>query len=327
MKKLLIFKALFIFFLTIDTSLAKDDRPIWVAILRADGILVPFSLYEDNKWTTPWSPLHEESEYQLKWLGDTPNSWLGKSRAVPRKWYLASSKGNESEIMVSKPVRYSTHCEQNWGLLSNYAPKHAKYSPYPKIGVTLNMRNIVTPMIKTSQEAPEKNDLLSFISSEFIKLEREAVSKHAIEEGVSNNRLKYTGHPTSDAERNGMNVTLMNLYRSNSMIRNQLIYYFEVKREYGEPSTFNDSGCPAISFFKGFLKKEKGKLTFLDKDLVITDCDWQQATTILPFGIINVDKKNLIVVQKNYYESEAYQLLELGSTNLRKVVTLYGGGC
>ena len=169
--------------------------------------------------------------------------------------------------------------------------------------------------------------MLPFITSEFIKLEREAVSRLVIEEGVSNNRLKYKGHPTSESKRNGVNVTLMTLSRSASIISNQLIYYFEVKRQYSKPRTFNDSACTGISFFKGFLKKEKGKLTFLDKDLVITDCDWKYTTSILPFGIIKVDNENFIVIQKTYYESESYQLLELGSSHLRKVISLYGGGC
>ena len=327
MKRLLIFKSLFIVLLIINISLAKDDHPIWVSILRADGVLVPFSLYENDKWTTPWPEAQEKSEYKLKSLDDIPNAWLGKSHAAPKTWFVWPLSGKESEIVVSKPVLYSTHCEKNWGLASNYPQQHTEYSPYPKIGMALDVKNIVTPMIKVSQAPSEKKDLLAFITSEFIKLEREAVARLVIEEGVSSNRLKYKGHPTSDQERNEINVTLMTLYRTTSIVSNQLIYYFEVQREYSKPKTFNDSACPGISFFKGFLKKEKGKLTFLDKDLVITDCDWKLATSILPFGIIKAGSTNFIVTQENYYESESYQLLELGSSDLRKVISLNGGGC
>jgi hypothetical protein len=107
----------------------------------------------------------------------------------------------------------------------------------------------------------------------------------------------------------------------------QYIYYLEANREYTKPRTFNHSECPGVTFFKCFLKKENGKFSFLDRDLIITDCDWKYAITITPFGIIKVGNRNVIVIQKNYYESESYHLLELGSSNLREVISLSGGGC
>ena len=230
-------------------------------------------------------------------------------------------------MKVSKPMPYSAHCEGNWGLLTDYPPKHYQYSPYPKIGMALSAKNIATPMTELPPASSEKNELLSFITAEFIQLEKEAISEQVQKEGILDDRLKYEGHPVFETERNKIEIILGTVYRTYLAKNGQYIYYLEAKREYRKPKAFTDSECPGITFFKCFLKKQNGKFSFLDRDLVITDCDWKYAITILPFGIIKVGNKNVIVIQKNYYESESYHLLELGSSNLRNVISLHGGGC
>jgi hypothetical protein len=307
--------------------LAKDDLTIWVAILRADGILIPFSLYENKKWTTPWPEAKDERKVELKSLNDIPNSWLGKKRSIPQTWYLLPSKGSVSEIKVSRPIAYSTHCVGNWGLLTDYPPKHYRYSPYPKIGMALSSKNIAIPMTELRPTSSEKKELLSFVTGEFIQLEKEAISKRAQEEGILENRLRYEGHPVFETERNKTEIILGTVYRTYLAKNGQYIYYLEAKREYKKPETFDDRECSGITFFKGFLKKENGNFSFLDRDLVITDCDWKYVNTVIPFGIVEVDNKNVIVVQKNYYEAESYHVLELGSSNLREIISLHGGGC
>jgi hypothetical protein len=193
--------------------------------------------------------------------------------------------------------------------------------------MAISSKNIAIPMIEFRPASSEKRELLSFIAAEFIQLEKKVISKRAQEEGILENRLRYEGHPVVEIERNKIEIILGTIYRTYLAKNGNYIYYLEAKREYKKPKTFNDSECSGITFFKGFLKKENGNFSFLDRDLVITDCDWKYAITVTPFGIIEVDNKNLMVIQKNYYESESYHLLELGSSNLRDIISLNGGGC
>jgi hypothetical protein len=134
-----------------NCQVGKSDKPLWVAIVRADGILIPFAQYDGNKWRKPWPEADQDINKDIVGgLSKIPQSWLGVSKQIPTTWYFTSIKKHESKILnVSVPETFNTHCGGGHGLLTDYSPTETfDGAPFPKVGLATDLNvNIQSPVV------------------------------------------------------------------------------------------------------------------------------------------------------------------------------------
>ena len=126
---------LFIIFSLLMIGLAaaeETNNPLWISIVRADGILVPIGIYNNAKWVNAWpeTSIDEQPDVQKLvkakngkvLIKDIPIAWLGKSKKMPTLWYLWSRKTDPLKINIVNAQQYESHCSGGWALKTDLPP-------------------------------------------------------------------------------------------------------------------------------------------------------------------------------------------------------------
>jgi hypothetical protein len=174
------------------------------------------------------------------------------------------------------------------------------------------------PMTETDVTAAVRTPLLAA----FNQLENLEISRVSAQYGAPGGRLPYTGQPTDVAARNSSPLTIKAWRGSALNYGFESLYYIEAKREYAKPANFNDSGCPGVSAFRGWILEDtSGKTSVIDKNLVIEDCDMKTFASNIPMGLIAINGVTHAIVQTGGWEYQAYHILRIEANSVREIVT------
>ncbi len=89
-----------------------------VAMLRRDGVLVPFAVNDGKRWSSPWPGPKFQLEAPLT-FASIPEHWWG--RAAPASTWIAWPTLKEPRaVHVTGPVVFGAHCLSNVGLQTDY---------------------------------------------------------------------------------------------------------------------------------------------------------------------------------------------------------------
>lgn len=313
-------------------ELSGQSRPaqalLWVGLLLSDGILVPFAAYKSGRWSDPWPKPDEAIEAEVHQLNDIPASWLGGA-PLPSMWFLQWTDGRAATLRAREPISYGAHCQSAWGLQTDQSPTAPEESHTMPVGVALSAEKTLEPMKHLAEDSPERERVASALRPVFQELEEEEIGA-AVRSGapVEGGKLKYTGHPIGAAERESIPLDAGDLYRSASIPYGYRLYYVEAAKKYPNPLSVPDGQCWGLSFFQGWLVEDgDGNLSWLKKNLALSDCDGVELSTSIPLGMLTLDGRIYLVVYSHYYESESYSILEFDGGELREVIETHGGGC
>lgn len=327
----------------------------WLGVLRNDGVLTPFALYENGKWSSPWPedfgnddsgqlvqverfklpPFTFSKNHNLEPktvpLGKLPNEWLG-SHVIPIKWYLWSEANKPVPFQVTNAVQYESHCVHNWGLQTDYdvpgvEPGKENWWPRPKSGIASNALLDITPALKVEPTSIEGRQVVAAVRHLFQTLEGEEIRKIAHQGHVSGSYLKYTGHPLALEERNRKELSINRIARMSTRIDDRDFYYIEGQRHYPKPAGFEDQGCVAITSFYGWLTKKGNVFSALKTGAFITDCDMKTAGTSSPKFLLSVAGNSYVIAENYGYESEYYTVSRITPQGVQVVLEKSGGGC
>ncbi|MHB9028406.1 MAG: hypothetical protein ACYC9O_06525, partial [Candidatus Latescibacterota bacterium] len=129
-----------------DVPPSGEHSPLWIAVARSDGVLFPFAMYDNGKWTNPWpnDDLPEPvspGDITVTTISDIPAEWCAPLPKVPREWYLLKPGGYAGTMRVERPAAVYEHCFRRWGLVCRYSPNLEdirKHNPINKIGIALS---------------------------------------------------------------------------------------------------------------------------------------------------------------------------------------------
>jgi hypothetical protein len=115
-----------------------DDDKLIVGVFRTDGVIVPFARYANQKWTNPWqSPTEGGQVDGPNTIADLAKPWYESFVKPSAEWHLSLPAGGALTVRTSKNVQVCSHCQQVWGLLSDYPDA----KPAEKKRVRANARN------------------------------------------------------------------------------------------------------------------------------------------------------------------------------------------
>lgn len=310
----------------IKLSSVKDPGPssFLVAVLRADGVLVPFAQYGNGGFYNPWPKPQPcrgcTDEIYPHSLGELPQPWFVQGGSMPKRWYFRSPNGALTVLKTLKIAEVENHSQKNWAVRTDFPHERVELPHHRNIGIAITANIRIESM---SESKLELERLTSFIKDAFDAEETMKIERLASYDPSGTASLFRFGLSESAAVRKRTEVTTK-FYRSESPINGEYLYYFQATKKYAIPR-FASSGH--VSLFRGWASvaaRQEGQLGVILSEIVFTDTDMKGPTTSLPLGILKVTGRTFIFVEEHGWEDESYVILELNG-GIHRLLETFGG--
>ena len=289
-----------------------------LAVLRRDGVMLPFAAFNGSDWTVTWPGDLRQRELPIN-TEAVPDYWWGGRR--PEAWQAWLTDGTDQPLAVQTPMVFHTYCGTRLGLRTNYKPAEApppvEARPFPKDGVVVAGGVRVEP-IEVVEKSPEWNSLSVELAKEFDRVEDREISG-----AVANARWK---HPLRTSERKAIPVRLESWYRILVDETGGSASWIEAVRSY--PPGPDDEGCGLETFFAGWVVREKpGEKPRAQLSARLMYCDRVGANYMLPFGKIRLKNAWYWIYQLSGYDTEWYAVAQVSRSRVRVAAEYLGGSC
>lgn len=287
----------------------EQRPPFSLAVLRQDGILIPFATY-DGTWKNHWPVPRVAFDVPVA-LDDVPRDWWPEKRAQ-REWTLWRSDGESEPLKALAPTWFRAQCLSNVGLRTDFKrvgplpPPDA--TPYPKEGLATSVAPGVEPGIEPivvlDDASPDWKWLLGILPPAFERAENQAIY-----------RERGWQHPYSIRERALRPIQLEALYRTPDAAPGGFVFYFEAVRRYEEPPTkkpTKDPPCDVITYEWGWVRLRPDGTSATTIFAAVTDCYRWNVSFVLPLGVMRAKTgQPLWVLQSSGWLGESYFVVEL----------------
>jgi hypothetical protein len=280
----------------VTLGLAADrPAPFALAIVRADGVVIPFATYDGRRWANPWPEPGMEREVPIG-LTDVPKSWWGRLNRAPA-WTLYPLRGDPRGLTLQRPFVVGTQCQTNIGLQTDYKspiipPPAAQ--PYPKDGVAITGDLRVERITVLNEKSPEWVEIANHIP---------------VTVNDEESKLQF---PLARTDRRKREVKLEVLVRAPWNEAGSTVFYFEGMKSYPVYKGTVKQPCDVRTYFSGWLVKRADGSTKTSAQAVLSNCEIRGVNFMLPLGMIRVDEKALWVVQWSGWGHEHYAVAEIG---------------
>jgi len=291
---------------------AADSRTgaFAVAVVRRDGAIVPFAVFDGKRWSSTWPAPKHDLEIPIS-ITSVPKGWWGPTGLVA-EWQMwpAAGDGTPTTIHVTQPDWIDAHCVRQVALKTDYksalpAPPPA-VQPYPKDGLAISPARALERIEAISGGTEGASALAEGLRAKFNEAELDTASRF--------------NHPVARRDRERIDPEVEALY---AFGENPRAYYIEASRPY---RTREDKGC-VIGFGTGWFARDREKTTWLDMAVDLLPCDKYGATYMLPFGALRIDGRTFWIVQFSGWDHERYVVAELKKDKVEALVSAWGGGC
>jgi hypothetical protein len=273
-----------------------------IAVLRRDGLMVPFASYRGTNWTSQWPQSIRGVELPIN-LESVPDRWWGGE--TPGGWQLWLPGGTTRELTPVAPQIYRVHCAERIGLRSNHKPQGAPpllpVEPYPIDGLATTTGVRLEAIPRVSVLAPEWSRLAVALLEDFNRAEDRELSAISA----------FFLHPADRGQRRQMPVRLESWHLTR-LDDGTAVSYIEAVRSY--PPGPDDDECGLETLFSGWVIEGKGaERPQAELQARVTYCDRVGATTMQPFGRIRLRDRVYWVAQVAGREVEWYVVVEVAS--------------
>lgn len=293
---------------------AADAPTVTFAVIRGDGILIPFATRAGDRWTNTWPVPDKQADVPAR-LADVPTSWWGKAGPATawQAWFVS---GGTAPATAAKATWYMAHCEHGVGLQTGVTARPPlpapTVSPYPKLGLATAGDVEVRPIEVLDSRHALGSALPDVLFERFRASEaREYLALAAQPDGY---------RPVKSPTRLPGTIRLDALYR---MPRpdGQFLYYFELIRRYpeapdGGPSKITGSheraagDCQGMSFASGWFLGTATKIPpNIDVQVQLVSCDYDGASVMQPLGYVTDARGAFWIGQVSSWDRERYLVL------------------
>ena len=307
---------------TPDPGSAPSDHLV-LAVVRNDGILLPFAAFNGRKWSAPWPFLQHNFgppaiELPVN-LASVPRDWWGGKE--PRAWRLWPRNSETSRpLTLSTPAMIRIGLTRQIGFRTDQPPVMPPVPPFempfPKIGIAVAGETPVTPIATVSLLSARWKTFGGTLLAYINKAEDRTLS--AI--GASNWR-----HPVKREVRAEVPPELEAWYVTRIGTGDLQLSYVEAVKKY--PLQPEDEGCGLETFVSGWVhhdgaQRQKPK-TILKA--VVTYCDRRGVSYMLPFGQVRVNDRDHWIVQMSGRDHEWYAVVEAAADRVKYVAEFQAG--
>ena len=290
------------------------------AVVRNDGLLLPFAAFDGRKWSTPWpdeigGPGSPELPVNI---ASVPPKWWGGQDPGP--WHLWPREGGAAtRIALQSPVMMRVGVSRLLGFRTDRPPVLPAVPPFvlpfPKIGVAIAGDAKLEPISSVSTLTAQWKTFIASLREEIEKAEERSIQ-------TLQSAARWT-HPFKREARVKIQPELEAWYVTRLPDSVNLSYIEAVKKY---PLLPADEGCGLETFVSGWVhhedhqQKPRARLK-----AAVTYCDRRGVSYMLPFGQLQLAGKTHWVVQMSGKDHEWYAVIE-GRADQVKYVAEYQAG-
>ena len=266
---------------------AQDPDPTLVAIMRADGVVVPIAKFDKGRWAEFPGPT---DQYRVPTRQELPKSWAvhhtsGNARRVV--------EGGDAVSFVDYGIEYDT-----WGQITTMPSRSVGSDGYPPahIGVAVS------------------GEALSARVTTFIEGNPRSTTWQ-----VNRREIERAFRRTADTLARGLPaLRLRSVYAARQTVDGAQLFYVDA---IASPTREESSACPRAVYYQAWFRRQPNTqgITVVHDTLDDGhDCDspGAQPTTNIPAGVVNLAGRWFIAMEYVYYEGSNRQVLELTRTSL-----------
>lgn len=292
---------------------AKPADRVLVALVRSEGVLIPFVEYAEGRWNNAGAAAGTSQ-------AAVPAVWFVRGGAAPRDWSVMLATGARRAAQANSATLVQSHCSPQWGLLSDIGDQPLPLNTLRRqVGVAVTGSATVDGFETLDRAAPEVARLSVAVLGTFDRDEDAALARWT---AAGKGRLQPV------IERHAIPFAIEAAYRSRITVSGQRLVYLRVSRTHRE-SAAASSPCTHVSVLDAWIfEDEQGRPTIATTSrFVMTDCARRDVRTGVPFGIVRVDGRAFVASVDYYGESEEYRISAVGGETVRSIVSTFGGGC
>jgi hypothetical protein len=288
-----------------------------LAVLRRDGLLIPFAAVAGDNWSMYWPTTLRMRDIPIT-VDAIPRSWWGGS--PPQRWRLWRASGASQPLTVNTLTTARVHCAGRLALRTDYTPTESlpliPVDPFPQDGLAIGGSLDFDPIEQVPPGSPERAALAVALLPTFDRAEDATVRTVR---AVSRWR-----HPVSPEVRRKTPVRIESWYRAPLAEEGWTLSFVEAVRAY--PPGPDDEGCGLETLFSGWVYSRGSRLVERADLLArITYCDRVGALYMLPFGRIHVKNRTYWVYQMSGWDQEWYTVARVSRREVRYMVEFPAG--
>lgn len=306
-------------------SAAPQDGKFSVAVLRSDGLLIPFAAYNGRAWNVPWPGAEPNVALPIA-LDDVPKAWWGDvGPGAP--WTAWLTAGEMRPLKLLRPVHVPIFCGGHLAVSTDYRgrPPDERAPTGQKDGIATAGDVKIQPIVEVSLLSGDAAALVAAITEKFNE-EEELAAAH----------FTRWRHPFGRVMRSRLPIELEAFYRATETgSRGQFrTSYIEAVRKF--PPLAGDEGCGLLTFARGWITEVPGKPPVINLGARVTYCDRAEVSFMLPFGRIQTGTASgrgrqggdtFWVYQLSSWRDEFYSIARVAPDGVKPVVAVSGGGC
>jgi hypothetical protein len=286
-----------------------------LGLIRADGILVPFAVFDGTSWLDAW-PEPGEPVARDNMLAAVPSFWRKRQQQVPQTWHVAAERGAMVEVNVLSHVVFDEHCAHQVGLLTDLHPRRADAHD-KQLAADRAVPRILPLDLSAGADRAGWEDLVQLLETESARHENTAIADWERDSG----RASQVEPPP---RRQPLRIRTLYAHRDTD----SRVLYYEVERQYAKPISESPGAEPSVLFVSGWIYQATGSAAAtLNTVALITDYDFKGPVMTKPLGIVRAGGSSLWVAQEHGYENEAVTLLRIDSKGVHRVFSRFVGGC
>ncbi len=278
----------------------QTGAPNRIAVVRPDGVIVPFAQYEKGRWKPIWTGLEGPSHPLPITLEDVDRDWWGEGGPA-LEWWLWQKPDRATALTVSGVRPVGTPCSAETGLETGFRGEGilppTDETPYPKAGFATTAPvyvELITRLRRDSAEWPRVRDA---VARDFDRLEGDALVA-----------MRW-GHPTPSRERRKASIDLQSVWH----VPGGRFYFVEAMRRYPERKTpAGKPPCDLVTFVAGFFWEERdGTLRPVQVNALVSYCHLERAVFARPLGLIRDGAKRFWITEAAGWTGEGYGIFEM----------------
>jgi len=296
--------------------LAADRQKFSLAVLRRDGVMIPFASFDGRNWNLFWPDSDVGVALPIA-LADIPRKWWGpQGPDVP--WTARLPEGDTRPLTLGKPVHAKVFCSGHPAVATDYrgGPIDPREPTVPKDGLAVAGDVTIQDVVQVSVHAPEAKRVIEMITAEF-----------NLQERLATDHFTRWSHPLMAWERQRFPIELEAFYRSSDATTRGTwkTTYVEAIRRF--PTRAGDNGCGLITFVRGWITERDGKDPVINIGARVTYCDRAEVSFMQPLGRLLLENDVYWVYQMSSWRDESYSVARIRPDGVRPVVAVAGGGC
>lgn len=276
---------------------ADNATSVVLGQLRPDGIVVPFASCNSSKWSTvstKYFDRHEDS----RWF------------AFKADGRVDTLRGGEWLETISDPDGDGGTFH---GQMTDYDSRDSSGLGRPTVGVVVSEYRSGVPFEIVNEGSDTWRRLMKHLAPEFDRLEAEQVARSGARDAGAD--VLWWGHPLADEARSSFPAKAQ--ITRVAVDDDAVLFHATVSREYPPPP--RDEGCPGNTVFNAWLLERSARVSVIDSQLVIDNCDQKSVDVETPLIALFLEGRTFVVVDDVGYEWGAYQVLEWKNGGLRRV--------